>query len=140
MSLQLILDRQLRLQTESFGQDPRALDGDTRAQYMRDMTLALVDELSEALNETGWKPWATSRHLHRDAYVAELVDALHFLANLFLVAGATEHEITALYLAKAEKNRQRQEAGYDGVSTKCSRCGRALDDAAVSCTSERCAA
>lgn len=140
MSLQLILDRQLRLQTESFGHDPRSLTGDVRAQYVRDMTLALIDELSEALNETGWKPWASSRHLHRDAYVAELVDALHFLANLFLVAGVTEHEITALYLAKAEKNRQRQKDGYDGVSSKCQECGRALDDAAVTCTSDRCAA
>lgn len=140
MSLQLILDRQLRLQTQSFGQDPRALEGDDRAQYVRDMTLALIDELSEALNETGWKPWASSRHLNRDAYVAELVDALHFLANLFLVAGVSENEITALYMAKAEKNRLRQENGYDGVSSKCQTCGRALDDTAVSCTADGCAA
>lgn len=140
MSLQTILDHQRQLQTRSFGTDPCMLEGDQRAQYIRDMTLALIDELSEALNETGWKPWATSRHVNRDAYIGELVDAVHFLANLFLVVEATEQEILAAYLAKAEKNRLRQLAGYDGVSSKCSRCGRALDDAAVTCTADRCAA
>lgn len=140
MSLQMILDRQRMLQAQSFGQDPLALDGDERAQYVRDMTLALIDELSEALNETGWKPWASSRYVNRDAYLGELVDALHFLANLFLVVGASEAEITERYMAKAEKNRLRQLSGYDGVSSKCAVCNRALDDDAVACTAERCAA
>ena len=31
--------------------------------------------------------------------------------------------------AKRAKNAQRQLDGYDGVSTKCPKCGRALDDA-----------
>lgn len=140
MSLQLILDHQRQLQSSSFGADPCTMQGDQRAQYIRDMTLALIDELSEALNETGWKPWASSRHVNRDAYIAELVDAVHFLANLFLVVGATEEEIVSAYLAKAEKNRLRQLNGYDGVSSKCRVCGRALDDSAVTCTADRCAA
>lgn len=135
-----IFERQLQLQRESFGVDPGQLEDAERADYVRSMTLALMDELHEALAEVGWKPWASGRHLNRDAFVSELIDALHFLVNLFLVAGATSNEVAIKYFAKAAKNENRQAAGYDGVSGKCATCHRALDDIGVTCTTERCGA
>lgn len=95
---------------------------------------ALTDELHELLGEVGWKPWAKSRHINLDAARGEWIDALHFMLNLGLVLGLDQaKEITALYDAKHAKNEKRQEEGYDGVSTKCPGCGRALDDDAVKC-------
>lgn len=133
-----IFERQRELQTRSFGVDPSTLNENERVRYVIDMNMALQDELHEALGEIGWKPWATSRHFNRDAYVGELIDALHFLVNLFLVAGADADEVHKLYLAKANKNARRQQDGYDGLSGKCKVCGRALDDDAVNCIPGRC--
>ena len=77
-SLQMILDNQRKLQLKSYGVDVSALQGEERAAYIRDMSLALTDELHEALNETGWKPWASSRHLNKAAFAAEMIDVQHF--------------------------------------------------------------
>lgn len=137
-ALQLILNRQRELQKKSYGVDITSLDDEARARYIRDMTLALTDELHEALNETGWKPWATSRHFNRAAFIGELIDVLHFWCNLILVADVDEEVILDAYFAKADKNAKRQLAGYDGVAGKCSNCGRAYDDTAVLCTPVRC--
>lgn len=95
--------------------------------------LALISELMEMLDETGWKPWASSNHINAEAYKAEIVDAWHFLMNLMILGGMTADDLHAGYLAKHAKNRARQEEGYDGVSTKCPRCKRAYDDPAVRC-------
>ena len=127
--LAAVFDRQLALQRESFGVDPLTLDDKAREEFIRWNVLALMDEMSEALNEGHWKPWADADGFKdRDAYVKELVDALHFLVNLFLAAGADADEVVTRYFAKAEVNAQRQADGYDGISTKCGHCGRALDE------------
>jgi dimeric dUTPase (all-alpha-NTP-PPase superfamily) len=123
-----VFAQQLRLQIESYDLDPQDLMAEDRAEFIRWNVLALEDELHEALNEVGWKPWATSRHLNRDAYKKELVDALHFFTNLCLVAGISADELIAGYFEKAERNAQRQVEGYDGVTTKCPNCKRELDD------------
>jgi dimeric dUTPase (all-alpha-NTP-PPase superfamily) len=137
-ALQMILDRQRELQKKHYGVDVTTLSDEERAQYIRDMSLALADELHEALNETGWKPWATSRHVNRQAYLGELIDVLHFWCNLVLITNTNEEELLDMYFAKADKNAKRQLAGYDGVAGKCTTCGRAFDDAAVLCTPIAC--
>lgn len=108
------------------GIDVRHLTGDERAAYLRDMTLALTDELHEALQESGWKPWQTSRHLNADAYGMELVDAFHFLVNLWLAIGWTADDVERAYFEKAQKNARRQTEGYTGLD-KCTTCGREQD-------------
>jgi hypothetical protein len=124
---------QIALQVQSYGRDPRDLDENERMEWVRWNVLALEDELHEALQETGWKPWATSNHLNRDAFRGELVDAFHFFLNLMAVADIPADELLASYRKKREKNARRQALGYDGVSEKCSECKRALDDDAVLC-------
>jgi hypothetical protein len=106
---------------------------EARMEYLRTQSLALTDELHEALAETGWKPWATSNHINRDAYAGEMADTFIFLMNMMLVADITPTELLALVKAKQIKNRQRQDDGYDGVTTKCPGCKRAYDDEAVKC-------
>jgi dimeric dUTPase (all-alpha-NTP-PPase superfamily) len=140
MTLQEALAAQLELQKNSFGQDPtKDLDGEQKLEWVRWNVLALEDELHELLAETGWKPWAKSRHINRDAYISELVDAFHFMMNLMLVVDCTAEEFLEKYFEKRGINAKRQEEGYDGVSNKCHKCKRALDDKAVQCTEELCA-
>lgn len=134
--LSKMLREQRDLQINSYKQDPATLSADEMIEFIRWNVLALEDELHEALGEVGWKPWATSKHVNREAFVSEMVDAWHFFMNLLLVAGVTPTEFFDKYMAKREKNAKRQEEGYDGVSTKCFGCGRALDDDAVLCYGE----
>jgi len=139
--LHQIFDRQEVLQKKSYGITPKLLANEDRAEYIRSMVLALEDELHEALAETGWKPWAKNPGwINEEAFGGELVDALHFLVNLFLVIGWDPDRVHAAYMSKAEKNAKRQEQGYDGVTGKCRSCGRARDDDAVTCTEIKCSA
>lgn len=129
-----MFERQRYMQEGVYGYDYSAMTNGERVIFIKDMVLALEDELHEALGEVGWKPWATSRHVNREAYVGELVDALHFLLNLCLVVGVTADELFEKYMAKSRTNIRRQEAGYDGVDGKCPMCRRAYDDSAVKCS------
>lgn len=139
MTLEQALQAQRELQIKSYGQDPGVLTDEQKVEWIRWNVLALEDELHEALAEVGWKPWAKSKHVNRDAYVSELVDAFHFLMNLMLVVGCSADEFLDKYFQKRGINAARQAAGYDGVSGKCQGCKRALDDPAVTCTDQGCA-
>lgn len=134
-----MLDMQRELQEKTYGFGPlEELDDQARMEWVRNNVLALTDELHEALAESGWKPWATSNHLNREAFASELVDAWHFFMNLMLICGMDMEDLARGYERKRQVNILRQQLSYDGVSTKCRGCGRALDDEAVECTSELC--
>ena len=137
-SFEEALRAQLELQQKSYGNDPSDLSGEEAVDWIRWNVLALEDELHEALAETGWKPWATSKHINREAYVSELVDAFHFLMNLMLVVDCSADEFLEKYFEKRGLNAKRQVDVYDGVAGKCSVCHRALDDVAVECTETIC--
>lgn len=122
------LNLQNRLQEEAFGISYESMNTDERLVAIKDMVLACTDELHEALAETGWKPWATSRHINYEAFQGELIDAYHFLMNLMLIAGMTDEDVDRAYREKNKRNIERQRAGYDGITGKCSGCGRAGDD------------
>lgn len=126
-----IFTRQLRLQQVINGYDLDEQTVEQRIANIKENVLACTDELHEALNEVGWKQWATSRHVNENALKKELIDAAHFLINLMLHAGMTADEFFTLYLAKNKRNFERQVEGYDGVSSKCPHCSRALDDVGI---------
>lgn len=136
-----LFELQYDLQTEVYGHNFQRMLPADRIQYVKDMKLALAAELQEALDETAWKPWTANRTVpnwvNRDAYVGEMVDVLHFFINMLLVLGDDPADLAAeivdRYALKHRINKQRQADGYDGVSTKCGGCGRALDDTAVMC-------
>jgi dUTPase len=127
------LELQLELQRDAFI-DPRTLwdQEEERSRFLLWNAFAACDEVHEAMQEVGWKPWASSRHLNNESFLEELVDALHFLANMVLAAAINEHEdpkvlakiLWLKYQAKVEKNIQRQLEGYDGVQGKCPVCKR----------------
>ena len=129
-----LFQAQLKIQTLAYGRDPREItDPKERIQFFRDMREALEAELQEATDEIGWKPWATSKHFNEEAVQGELADVLLFFINLCLVANASPEVIAAKTFEKMKRNLDRQLAGYDGVTGKCVRCKRALDDLAVTC-------
>lgn len=132
--LQTMFKEQGELQRNSYGRHPAEIDNEEELiQFIKDMNLALQDELHEFLAETGWKPWATSRHVNADAAKGELVDAFHFFMNLCLAVDMGPAELFDRYMEKRQRNAERQLEGYDGVEGKCPVCKRALDDYAVQC-------
>lgn len=135
-----MLSKQSQLQRDAYATDLTGPMPDaTRMNLIRTNAFALIAEIMEAVDETGWKPWATSNHIRQPAFNGEMVDAWHFFMNLMLVAnpGRTPselaYELYRGYIAKNTKNAERQAEGYDGVSTKCPICGRALDDEGTPC-------
>lgn len=141
MHLGKLLQAQLELQQEHMKDgDPRLLQGEERLEFIRWNVLACTDELHEALQETGWKPWADSDHVNEAAFLAELVDAFHFFMNLILVAFSDydlaidpedmADDFVAEYFKKKQVNAERQETGYTGLD-KCPGCARDLKSQAV---------
>lgn len=126
-TLEDIFARQRQLQQDNFGGDPSLLPLEEKIQYIKDMTLALTDELHEALNEVGWKPWSTKKHINVPEFKGELIDALHFFVNLCIVVDMDPDEVFDRYFNKAKVNQKRQEEGYDNTN-KCVHCKRALDE------------
>lgn len=133
--LQRLLAHQGEAQRNVYHVDPAALPLKERVEYIRWNVLALEDELHEMLAETSWKPWAKADYINDDKATNELIDALHFLLNLFLALApegqgpdALAVDIFRRYERKRAINAQRQRTGYDGVDSKCPGCKRALDD------------
>lgn len=81
-------------------------------QFIKDMTLAAMDELMESLREIPWKPWKKQQEFNMASFKEELIDLLHFFVNLCLAAGMDSNEVHELYLLKNKVNNQRQDEGY----------------------------
>lgn len=117
------------LQTTSFGTDPGELQGVERADFITWNYAELCIELGEMMNEfPGHKTWVTDRSvLNRDEFIAEAVDAMHFLGNILVAVHCTDAEFNNAYIRKMAKNAARMASGtYDGVSDKCPQCKREL--------------
>ena len=93
-----------------------------RIQLIKDYVLAATDELHEVLNETGWKPWATTTRFNKDRIQAELVDVFCFFLNLCLVADVDADLLMVEYQKKMQTNFKRQARGYTDAP-KCPACG-----------------
>lgn len=131
------LNIQRQIQSRHMGGDPAELPHEVKRRFIRDMTLATVVELAEALDETRWKPWAkfdpTQPVVNREKFRGELADVFIFLMNLMLVGDITVSEFMQAVDAKQNINIKRQLEGYDGNSTKCPACKKAYDDPAAEC-------
>lgn len=98
-----------------------------RINYIKEQHLALVDELQEAMSEVSWKPWASAQFVNREAFIGEMVDLLHFAANMLVAVMCTDDELNKSYTEKLRRNVNRQLNGYTGTD-KCIFCRRAFDD------------
>jgi hypothetical protein len=72
---------------------------------------ALMAEAEELKGSLLWKWWSKDQIDIQNARV-EIIDMLHFLISLALVAGLDSHEIYRLYKAKHAINHKRQDEGY----------------------------
>ena len=103
--LEEIFEHQLALQVR--------MGSDTHSQeFCNTMSLALMVETGEFIQETKWKPWKKSAVFNKEAAKEELIDALHFWTNLALFLDMTPQEVHELYLKKNKVNHERQDGGY----------------------------
>lgn len=80
---------------------------------IKNQTLAIIDEVMEALREIKWKPWKkTDNQFDLVSYRFELIDVFHFLINLFLLAGMTPELVMKYFFNKNRINIKRQRDGY----------------------------
>lgn len=126
-TLSQVVEAQESLQKVSFGTDFEKMDNEDRIAFIRQNTLALEDELHEALREVGWKSWATDHYINENELRGELIDALHFLLSLFIVSGMDGKEVFDRYMEKNAENQRRQIEGYTGVD-KCPICNKMWTD------------
>lgn len=117
------------------GKVPQEFEGQERLDYIKGMHTALSMEAAEALDETGWKPWASSRHVNEDAHKGEVVDMWFFLMNWTMAARMSPQELYERYREKLLINLARQQGQYTGVAEKCPGCKRALDTPETQCNS-----
>lgn len=123
---------QRELQVSAYGIDPGSLSVDERVAYIKEMVLALTDELHEVLGEVSWKSWTHGeRYVNDEGVKKELVDAFHIFMNLALSVNMTPDELYSMYVKKRQVNVDRQRNDYDGQSTKCPNCSRALEDVSL---------
>lgn len=127
------LEETRQLQAKSFGVDPSTLRGAAWADYVMMNVTAVVAELGEMLQEIpGWKPWAAERGTsdvnELSRATGELIDVMHFIANLLVALGCDDGELSIRYRAKMDVNRARQagENGYDPRANKCRLCAREM--------------
>lgn len=80
----------------------------TREEWIQKETLAMMDELSELINEVNYKWWKNPKPIDEDNVKGELVDILHFFVSMCLKMGMSAEELHALYLQKNQENFDRQ--------------------------------
>jgi dimeric dUTPase (all-alpha-NTP-PPase superfamily) len=79
--------------------------------WLRNYLTALKHEAVELDEELLWKWWSKDK-LDLQNIRVEIVDLMHFLTSLALVAGLTPEDFHRLYTKKHEVNQQRQDQGY----------------------------
>lgn len=114
MTLDELIFSQALSQARRFGREVRYFTPDERIEFIRTQTLGALDELHEALHETGWKPWKTRGYaeVNRENFIEELADVLIFWANLAVAVGATGKEMADAVKAVQNKNDLRVAVGY----------------------------
>lgn len=90
-------------------------DPGTLAEHYRVASLALIDEVMEALHCAPWKPWSKRVTWDLDALHDELVDVFTFLVELCLLAGMGPEALEKGYFKKAKINQERQDSGTYGA-------------------------
>jgi len=85
-------------------------------EMMRVNVIATVAEMMELLETCPWKPWKTyTKPMQKEEVMEarlEIVDALCFLMNCWMLLGGDGEDLAHLYLAKMKENHRRQEEGY----------------------------
>lgn len=119
-----IFDRQRYLMEEVYELDPKAM-----VDHYRITSLALVDEVMEALHQVPWKPWSKRTGWGWEELQEELVDVFTFLIQLCILAGVGPEDLESGYFRKSQINEDRQESGTYGQDTPVAKLSRRQVDA-----------
>ncbi len=95
--------------------ETRGLEGKyTGSEWIQKKSLALIDEVTELLNEINYKWWKNEKPINDRAVKEELTDILHFFVSMCIDAGMTAGELHDIYCEKNKENIARQQ----GLSQK----------------------
>lgn len=92
--------------------DPKIL-----VEHYRVASLALIDEVMEALHCIPWKPWSKRTTWDWNELHKELVDVFTFVVELCQLTGLGAEELEKGYFEKAKINQNRQDSGIYGVTS-----------------------
>ena len=106
-----IFDLQYEL-NKRIGIDTCEMDESERVKWLLNYSRALSQETAELVDSVPWKWWAKYQTLDLHNVKIEIVDMLHFLVSLALVAGMTADDFHRLYVGKNALNHERQDSGY----------------------------
>lgn len=104
--LELIFEWQRKFDDEII--KTRGLEHITQQEWIQKETLALMDELSELINEVNYKWWKNPKPIDEHAVKEELVDILHFFTSMCLKMGMSADELCGMYIEKNKENFARQ--------------------------------
>ena len=82
----------------------------SKEEWIQKGSLALIDEITELLNEVNYKWWKNPKEVDDNAVKEEIVDMLHFFVSICLYAGVSAKD---LYDAYIEKNKENFDKGYE---------------------------
>lgn len=111
-----IFDRQRYLMEEVYKLSPEAM-----VDHYRITSLAIVDEVMEALRHVPWKPWSKRTGWDWEELQEELVDVFTFLVQLCILAGMGPEDLKSRYFRKSKINEDRQESGMYGEDSPVSK-------------------
>lgn len=98
------------LQTHDVPVDLHSAAGQAR---LKDFAWRVTEEIGEAMNCLKNKPWKQTQMLTDEVhYKEELIDALHFFVELFLLSGMGPQDVYEMYFKKSEVNKFRQRSQY----------------------------
>ncbi len=86
----------------------------SRDEWIQKRAIALIEEVTEVLNEVNYKWWKNPKPRNEDNLKEELVDVLHFFVGMCIDAGMTSEELYGIYIKKNKENYDRQ----TGLSSK----------------------
>lgn len=115
------LESTVKLQREAYGFEWTGNESAGQvAESLKDNLLAAAVELTgEVPREFHWKYWSHAEpFVNRSAVLEELVDVLHFVANMLIAIGVTDDELEEAYQAKQAINRARHKVNYIAASGK----------------------
>ncbi|MDD4291161.1 MAG: dUTPase [Clostridia bacterium] len=96
----------------------RNLDKGDMSEWVQRILLAMLSEMSELLDEVNYKWWKNPKKIDEDKVKEECVDVLHFFVSLCRTVGLTADEVFERYLAKNQRNFDRQDGKADSPDYK----------------------
>lgn len=80
----------------------------TTEKQIQRLTLAMISELSELIDEVNFKWWKNPKPVDSGALKGEIVDVFHFFVCMCIAADLNPSELFALYKEKNSENIARQ--------------------------------